>query len=66
MATPDIICGICGKKIVIGSRKDGLPDAVNFMTGTGHKTVCSDCLIEEGKKEMRKGVYNDTDGSYYN
>lgn len=59
----DIICGICGKKIVIGTRKDGLPDAVSFMTGTGHKTVCSDCLIEEGKKKMREDVYHDTDRS---
>lgn len=55
MRSNTIICDMCGKKIVIGSRKDGLPDAVSFMTDTGHKTVCADCLIAIGKKKKEEG-----------
>lgn len=55
METGKLICDICGKTIIIGSREDGLPDAVSFKKDTGHKTVCTDCLIAFGKKKKEEG-----------
>ena len=44
-------CDWCGKRIVWGSRPDGLPNGVTFVCKDGSTvTMCADCLIEEGRK----------------
>lgn len=45
-------CEECGKKFKPGQRPDGLPTGIGFQMRDGSiYNVCSDCLIDMGRKK---------------